>query len=160
MEAQIAVQRNDVGASHRIVRTLVRSKPRTYSTVLGEDGKKIVNREPIRARWMRHFASVFGASIVEGIDDAVPLLPGPSCHGDIRATHDEVHAQVKSLANCCGVGLDGIPAEAIKPGGHTYVSFLHELIIDMGHVCYVPADWRAADSRMHGKAKDPLLTVT
>jgi hypothetical protein len=141
-EAERAAYHGNWMVSFKIVNQLTGIPVRALSMVLGVNGEKIVDEEGIVDRWEHHFAGVLGATLVDGVENAVPKYTSKPHAKPMRVDFDEVEVEIARLPPRKAAGPDGIVAELIRAGGAVYATFSHNLLLDIAWWHYIPAHWR------------------
>ena len=141
-KCQRACDRNDFKASFAVVRALSAFKPKQLKAVAMEDGSLSTSEEQRQARWVRHFAGVFGARVVTSVECLKTEPSSPVTEHGFSPTLQQVIGAVRHLPNGKAVGPDGLPAEVIKAGGDVFGIKLFDVVTRIVDSEVFPVQWK------------------
>ena len=144
-DAQIAADNGHVSELYKHVRILSGIPPKVVESVKDTNGQRITSKADVEARWVQHFAGVFGAEVKPS------WLLATSPKGDrisrsgeqpMSVRRADVDKLISKLPNNKGVGPDMIPAELIKASGSAGSCFMQHILNDMLWCRWFPTQWR------------------
>ena len=138
-----------LGASRKVfdaVKRLVGKKGSTSGIgVKDENGNLILDRSAIKKRWETYCRNLFSKDVQDKDDDDDATDDVPENELEPEVLLDEIRKAIHKLKNDKAVGLDGIPAEALKAGGETVVSLLKSIIDHVWKTGEWPDEWTVSE---------------
>ena len=126
-EAEHTAAKNDAKSLYKIVRDLTGSRPNTSIPVKNMGRTILLSEEEQDARWVKHFSEVLNQPIPTILLDLDYDINNVTDDADISMTDIskyEIEEGLRALVNNKASGLDFIPAELLKTGGHAMVDEL------------------------------------
>uniref|UniRef100_H3A3N0 Reverse transcriptase domain-containing protein n=1 Tax=Latimeria chalumnae TaxID=7897 RepID=H3A3N0_LATCH len=112
-------------------------RPNTSLGIKDEDGKTMIfEKDNIKRRWRGYCLSLFSK------DCSLPTSPPPE-RGETEpeVLMSEIERALRRLKNNKAVGLDRIPAEALKAGGETLLNIMKAIIDNIWETGEWPDEW-------------------
>ena len=132
--------RNNTKKAYQIVNELTKEKDKIIVNVHDKDGKYITDKTEVLKRWMEYCSELYTHN-AEG-DISVLTVNEPSDQDNFHILESEVKAAIQALKIGKSAGIDNIPAELIKAGGHIVIQILLDICNKIWETGIWPSDWK------------------
>ena len=131
--------RNNTKKAYQIVNELTKKKDKIIVSVHDKDGNCITDKTEVLKRWTEYCSELYTHN-AEG-DISVLTVNEPSDQDNFPILESEVEAAIQALKMAKSVGIDNIPAELIKAGGHIVIQILLDICNKIWETGIWPSDW-------------------
>ena len=131
--------RNNTKKAYQIVNELTKKKDKIIVNVHDKDGKCITDKTEVLKRWTEYCSELYTHN-AEG-DISVLIVNEPSNQDNFPILESEVEAAIHALKMGKSAGIDNIPAELIKAGGHIVILILLDICNKIWETGIWPSDW-------------------
>ena len=131
--------RNNTKKAYQIVNELTKKKDKIIVNVHDKDGKCITDKTEVLKRWTEYCSELYTHN-AEG-DISVLTVNEPSDQDNFPILESEVEAAIQALKMGKSAGIDNIPAELIKAGGHIVIQILLDICNKIWETGIWPSDW-------------------
>ena len=131
--------RNNTKKAYQIVNELTKKKDKIIVNVHDKDGKCITDKTEVLKRWIEYCSELYTHN-AEG-DISVLTVNEPSDQDNFPILECEVEAAIQALKMGKSAGIDNIPAELIKAGGHIVIQILLDICNKIWETGIWPSDW-------------------
>ena len=143
-EAEHTAAKNDAKSLYKIVRDLTGSRPNTSIPIKNMGRTILLSEEEHDARWVKHFSEVLNQPIPTILLDLDYDINNVTDDADISMTDIskyEIEEGLRALVNNKASGLEFIPAELFKTGGHAMDDELTKIANIVWYTVKVPEEW-------------------
>ena len=143
-QAEHSASMNDSRTLYKIVRDLTGKSVNTDVPVKDTNGKLLNTEEMQNKRWVEHFKSVLNQPIPSELFDLQEEVDNARDNPNIsleEITEDEIVFALKQMKTNKASGLDFIPSELLKLGGHSIIKELTEIANIIWSNESTPTDW-------------------
>ena len=131
--------------AYQLVRGLNRKWQPKLSIIRDKNGKTLMGKEEINARWTEYCSELYSETDIIGAEDYIKELEriAPPPHDDVgdNILRHEVETAIQKLKRNKSPGEDGITAEMVKAGGDVLVQEIHSLCKQAWEEGRVPNEW-------------------
>ena len=131
--------RNNTKKAYQIVNELTKKKDKIIVNVHDKDGKCITDKTEVLKRWTEYCSELYTHN-AEG-DISVLTVNEPSNQDNFPILESEVEAAIQALKMRKSAGIDNIPAELIKAGGHIVIQILLDICNKIWETGIWQSDW-------------------
>ena len=110
------LNRNNSKKAYQIVKDLTKRKNKIAVNIQDKDGKCITDKEDVLKRWTEYCSELYKHQ-ANG-DKSLLNVKEPTNQENFSILESEVEAAIQSLKIGKSTGVDNIPAELLKAGGH------------------------------------------
>ena len=133
--------RNNTKKAYEIVNELTKKKDKIIVNVHDKDGKCITDKTEVLKRWTEYCSVIILYTHNAEGDISVLTVNEPSNQDNFPILESEVEAAIQALKMGKSAGIDNIPAEVIKAGGHIVIQIMLDICNKIWETGIWPSDW-------------------
>ena len=131
--------RNNTKKAYQIINELTKKKDNIIVNVHYKDGKCIKDKTEVLKRWTEYCSELYTHN-AEG-DISALTVNEPSNQDTFPILEREVEAAIQALNMGKSAGIDNIPAQLNKAGGHIVIQILLDICNKIWETGIWPSDW-------------------
>ena len=138
-DIELHLKLNNTKRAYQLVKELTNEKQTHTSSIQNKTGKCLTEQQDILKRWTEYCSELYNYK-TSG-DTAVLRTPPTADNDKYPILREEVESAIKSLKKGKSAGVDNIPAELVREGGDSMITFLTNVCNKIWQTGEWPTSW-------------------